>query len=106
MACIKARCCSGDQTVGSGVVSKPCPRGGAVSCGRSTELDDAWGADTTRVERGVGVIEGEGEAEMRFGGVGMEVSSPTKDLSPVDKLGRGGSRKHRNLGCLIFTKAS
>ena len=97
MACIKARCCSGDQTVGSGVVSKPCPRGGGaapVLCELSIVLDDAAGVDTTRTERGVGVGEGEGEAEMRVGGEGMEVSSPTKDLSPVDKLGRGGSKRH------------
>lgn len=85
MACINARWCSGDQTVGSGVVSKCC---GATSvCFNSSfALEVAAGADTVRVERDVGV--GEGDI---VGGVGIVVSSPTKAFRSVDKLGRGGS---------------
>jgi hypothetical protein len=72
-----------------------------VYCEFSFVLDVAAGADATRIERGVGV--GEGETDMRVGGVGMDVSSPTKDFSPVDKLGRGGSAYY-NIESLDFYK--
>jgi hypothetical protein len=85
---MNARCCSGVQAVGSGVVSKRCPSG--ATPGVSLDFTEVVsGADTTRVGRGVGV--GVGEVDGRVEGMGIADSSPTKVFSPVDKLGRGGS---------------